>query len=627
MSAYGVVRLNRFLSSLLYALLAAGLAAAADKEIYNNGELVVWGREGGQSGVSEAPVPTYYNSVWQGDFRILEYSDKVPGQASWPLTMSDLIANTYVRPTCQMADGASGSLGTSVIGTISYRTAAGLQLIPQPTRADVTIGGSERLRTVFSGQFGADAQVNSSHSFPDPPIGSTVTTITTHFQAERNITLDAGLLGNDALRLVGFSSMFASQQQYDASAIRWIDPRGEVHFVRLSDSSPRDAHLFSSPMPIAVGGYFELIKETGSTWYPTSPSMRVDLAGLCGVGGRVGIQGWLASTTNPNHDSLSVWLEWMDAPATIATGAVYEATFHVTVTPPSRIWSGASSVDANWTTTSNWRGDSLPATGASLEFGPVSGPGNQFTSSNDLPAGTRFNGITFLSDAAAYTVTGHAIQLGGPLLNQSGNDQQINLPIHLLSGVGAIDTGAANVTLGETVSGVGPLVKSGSGTLILGSDSAYTGDTRILAGVLQMQGLENVGSTIVGDGTATADLVANHIRQTSLTIEEHGKVTITGGTGAGSTSVVNFLNIADGSGSFYWSGGIDGRIAAVPEPATWLLLAVAVLAGLAVMGRRILYGAESLASGRGRQRSCRRTDARCVGCDGETPGGRMNTPS
>jgi hypothetical protein len=141
-------------------------------------------------------------------------------------------------------------------------------------------------------------------------------------------------LGNDAFRLGGLSSMFASPTQFDASIIRWMGADGSVHEVPLSGATPRNSYLFAAPMQIAVGGYWELVKGPGSTWYPSSPSIRVDLTGLSGVTGRVGVQGYLAGTTNPNDDSLSVWLEWLDAPATIPSGAAYQATFTVTATPP-----------------------------------------------------------------------------------------------------------------------------------------------------------------------------------------------------------------------------------------------------------------------------------------------------
>ena len=320
-------------AALLCTAIAANAVHAADVNIFDDGELALWGREN-PAGIAEPAVKTYYGGALQGSFKVLEASDKVPGQFSWPLTVADLVANTYLRPTYQMADGSSGSLGTSVVGTASYRTAAGLQYIPAISQADVFTGGSDRLRTVLSGQFGSDATVRSTRTFPDPPIGSTSVGLAVRFETQNAIPLDAALVGNDALRLVGMSSMFADHTQYDADFLRWQDPGGTIHTLQLTDATPRDAHLFTSPMEIAVGGYFELIKEPGSSWYPTSPSIRIDLLGMTGLTGRVGIQGWLANTVNPNDDSLSVWLEWLDAPTTIPSGATYEMSYSVTATPP-----------------------------------------------------------------------------------------------------------------------------------------------------------------------------------------------------------------------------------------------------------------------------------------------------
>jgi hypothetical protein len=317
-------------------LLQAGWLAGtayADVKFYDDGELAVWGCPS-IAGVVEPAVPTYVNGLYTGNFQGLESYDRVPGQSSWPLTMVDLIANTYRRTAYQNADGSGSPLGTSVVGTVSYRTSAGLQYVPTVLRSDVTIGGAARLQTTVSGQFGADATVSSTTTFPDPPIGSTAIGLTTQFQASRNISLSPAQLGNDAFRLGGLSSMFASPTQFDASIIRWRAADGSVHEVPLSAATPRNSYLFAAPMQIAVGGYFELLKGPGSAWDPSSPSIRVDLTGLSGLSGRVGIQGYLAGTTNPNDDSLSVWLEWLDAPATIPSGAAYQATYTVTATPP-----------------------------------------------------------------------------------------------------------------------------------------------------------------------------------------------------------------------------------------------------------------------------------------------------
>ena len=104
-----------------------------------------------------------------------------------------------------------------------------------------------------------------------------------------------------------------------------------------------------------------------------------------------------------------------------------------------------------------------------------------------------------------------------------------------------------------------------------------------IEGAVVAQAISGTGSTMVG-GALTAD----SIRQDTLTVDAGGKVAITGG----GTSVVNFLNIANGSGNFSWEVGGNGMsgnqsaAAPVPEPATWGLMAVALGTGIMVWRRR-----------------------------------------
>ena len=334
----------RFKSSIKFTVLvlavslcANGLqmdARAACTKIYDDGQLAVCGNN--PPGVVEPPVPAYYNGQLEGHFTVLEVYDKVPGQTSWPLTVVDIIANTYVRTIYQPSEPVpTVPPGTSVVGSPSYRTAAGLHEIPTVLQAELFTGEPDRYRTVVSAQFGTDASVYSIRTFPDPDIGLTTTGLTIGFEAQQNITLHPGFLGNDAFRMGSMGSMFSDESQYDADLLRWTDPDGTLHSLRLTNATPRNAHLFSSPMEISVDSFVELVKEHGSTWFPTSPSVRIDLLGLSGITGRIGIQGWLASTLGTSDDSLDVWIEWIDAPPMIPSGAVYEATYLVSATPPT----------------------------------------------------------------------------------------------------------------------------------------------------------------------------------------------------------------------------------------------------------------------------------------------------
>ncbi len=307
---------------------------AGDARLYDDGELTAWARVA-VLGVTEAAVPTKYNGVERGSFQAIEVSDRVSNLDSWPVTLVDLIANAFIRLSYQRADGKTGELGTSVAGSFAYRTTDGLQYTPSGVSAAVTIGGeSDRLRIVRDGRFGEDATVCATCTFPDPPIGHSTLGLTTRFEARQSIDLDPALRGNDAFRLVGMSSMFANPREYDADTVRWLGPDGVGHELPLTAATARDVHLFPEPVEIAVGGYFELVKHAGSSWFPTSPSVRIELLELSGITGRVGVQGWLAPTTDPTDDSLTIWLEWIDAPAVIPAGAVYEARLRVIATPP-----------------------------------------------------------------------------------------------------------------------------------------------------------------------------------------------------------------------------------------------------------------------------------------------------
>jgi fibronectin-binding autotransporter adhesin len=92
----------------------------------------------------------------------------------------------------------------------------------------------------------------------------------------------------------------------------------------------------------------------------------------------------------------------------------------------ANVWDGGGSND-NWNTPLNWDNDAVPSFPAALTFSGTS----RLTPSNDL-SGVTVNGITFASDAEAFTLNGNAITLGGNIDEQSLTaDQIINLPITL----------------------------------------------------------------------------------------------------------------------------------------------------------------------------------------------------
>ncbi len=101
----------------------------------------------------------------------------------------------------------------------------------------------------------------------------------------------------------------------------------------------------------------------------------------------------------------------------------------------------------------------------------------------------------------------------------------------------------------------------------------------------------------------SAELQAGAVRVDELVIGEGAKVQINAPSGSAGTSVVSLLQIANGSGGFSWDFGPSGGVAVpvggdlglsggtgtaspVPEPATWAMALLAVIAGWLVARRR-----------------------------------------
>ncbi len=307
---------------------AVGVVCAHTTEFYNNGSLALLV---GDSAL-EAPVPIFHNGALIGghNHKVVEAFDQVPGTGSFPLVFVDLHANTFLRNTYQKPGGGGGALGTSVVGSASFRTGAGLQFIPTVTRGDVTTDGFfGRYHSDIDGNFGSQASINTRRTFPDPIVGKTTVGLVVDFTADQTINLAGGAFtGNDRFRMMTVSSMFTSSTVFDADLLRYEDSNGDIQTLQLTTATARNAHLFTAPDE--VGDWIELVKSPGSTWFSDSPTIRIDIKDKGGM--RLGVQGFLAGTTDPNDDSLSVWLEWLDAPNTITSGTTLGVDVEVVAT-------------------------------------------------------------------------------------------------------------------------------------------------------------------------------------------------------------------------------------------------------------------------------------------------------
>jgi autotransporter-associated beta strand protein len=170
------------------------------------------------------------------------------------------------------------------------------------------------------------------------------------------------------------------------------------------------------------------------------------------------------------------------------------------------------------------------------------------TGTNTYSGGTNINGGTLaINGDAALGASSGGLSLDGGTL-QILNDVSSARAITLNSLGGIFDTNSYEMSLSGVISGVGSLMKNGSGTLTLSGANSYTGGTIVNAGTLAVGGnavLPSVGAVTVNSG---GELALSGYQQTidsysgagtlSLMLRNDGKpnlivmnkATLTGGT-------------------------------------------------------------------------------------------------
>jgi outer membrane autotransporter protein len=164
------------------------------------------------------------------------------------------------------------------------------------------------------------------------------------------------------------------------------------------------------------------------------------------------------------------------------------------------VWNTAS---GNWSTASQWEGNSLPENGDSIEF---SGPGG--LSTNNFASGnlSYISGISFLEGSGAYTVNGSTLQIKEDgIINSSNQTQTIAMDL-TSNGLLTVNAASGNLVLSGVFSGNWQhnLEKTGNATLTLTGNNTYEGGTIISAGTLNVasaQALGTAGSITFGGGT------------------------------------------------------------------------------------------------------------------------------
>ncbi len=201
--------------------------------------------------------------------------------------------------------------------------------------------------------------------------------------------------------------------------------------------------------------------------------------------------------------------------------------------PATFVWIGPN--NGNFSTAANWSNAAsgaagTPGAGDSLVF-PLSGTVTPGTVNNDLPAGTAFASITFLSDG--WTIAGNTlgvttgindttntagtntisanlsfaaathsvgINVVNPASGATANQLAIGGTVNLGS-PGVTTSGVGSLSFNNTVSGAGGLVADGSGTVSLTAADSYGGGTTVNGGIVAVSG----NATALGTGAVTVN--------------------------------------------------------------------------------------------------------------------------
>jgi autotransporter-associated beta strand protein len=161
---------------------------------------------------------------------------------------------------------------------------------------------------------------------------------------------------------------------------------------------------------------------------------------------------------------------------------------------------------------------------------------NTFAGATAVNAGTlaTVGNARLTASSGVTTLAGTTLRLGGAeTINTLANAGTVNL-VNVGS---ALTTGATDYTLGGTVSGLGSLIKSGTGLLTLDAAGtfSYTGGTTVNAGKL----LLGANSRLADTGTVTVNGGSFDLGGFADTV---GTVTLTGGTVENGTLTVNAAN-------------------------------------------------------------------------------------
>ena len=226
---------------------------------------------------------------------------------------------------------------------------------------------------------------------------------------------------------------------------------------------------------------------------------------------------------------------------------------------------GSSKWDANFTLfgnyISNWSGHTPPANGDSLIFA-----GTTTTHTNNTLNHLSVFGLSFATNASAFTLAGNALGLSGDIINQSGSLQTINLPLNL-SGHSTWDGGVPGMVVnGKVTLGNHNLTLKNKVEIInAGSDFIVGGNGASMLTLQSASSLSNatayIGKDVTGKGEVT-------VRDANSRWNSSGNL-YTGSSGRGTLNILNGGQVSNAQGYLGYFGGSQGVARVTGTDSRW----------------------------------------------------------
>jgi autotransporter-associated beta strand protein len=220
-------------------------------------------------------------------------------------------------------------------------------------------------------------------------------------------------------------------------------------------------------------------------------------------------------------------------------------------------WVGGGA-DDNWQTAGNWT--SLPTAGQQLYFDGTT----NLTSNNNFATNTAFSGITFEGTAGAFVLTGNAISLSGPVVDNSPGLETINLELLLTNSNITFNAANGSITVGGVISdgsNTYGITEMGKGTLTLNGANTFKGGVTVNSGTLFLGNNSGAGTGTITLAGGTLSYGYYNGFNNPVNVTGSAAMVNTGdqydGSHTGALTGTGTLTIAPTASSWKWSGSMS----------------------------------------------------------------------